>query len=136
MSPQEGEDQMFGPPPPESVYWSQPNPNPAQPTSGREVKMGDHTLKLEQTAESTVMKLPGIVPALLAHGKKLAEAATANAQVTGARYEAVLVHDSNGDPKVVVQTANQQAEFDEAAHSTLTAAMTTAIAQASAQEER
>jgi len=140
--PQDGEDQMFGPPPENSVYWDQPTPGtaPAQPgegvPAGRETKIGDKaTLTLEQDAEATIMNLPGIAPALLAHGKKLAEHANANAQTPGAQYEAVLVKDQNGRAQVMVQSANREAELDEASYSTLTVAMTTGISQASSEEQ-
>jgi hypothetical protein len=40
----------------------------------------------------------------------------------------VLITDGEGHPQVIVQTANDEAAYDEASYSTLTAAMTTAVA--------
>jgi hypothetical protein len=141
MSLDDDEKQMFGPPPEESVYWTQPGPaQPEQPGQGnqpgREIKVGDKsTLKLEPHAENTILQLPGLAPALLEHGKKLAAIANANAQTPGAQFEAVIIKDANGNPEVIVQSANQEAAYDEHAYSTLTAAMTTAVAQAGDQEQ-
>jgi hypothetical protein len=132
MSPQDGEDQMFGPPPPESTYWAQPGPNPqpAQPSVSGTTKQGRAEFTPDPNAKNVLTQLPGLTPSLLEHGKKMAALATQNAQVPGALYEAVVVTDGEGVPQVLVQTANDEAALDEAQYSTLTASMTTSVAQA------
>ena len=130
----DGTEEMFGPPPAESVFWDQPDPN-APP--GEESKSASSTVDLgngnsfamDPNAMAAVVAMPGLAEAMLAEGKKLADRANQNATIEGAQYEAVLVRDADGIPNVVVRTANELASIDEAAYATLTAASTSAVAE-------
>jgi hypothetical protein len=127
----DGRSQMFGPPP-ESVYWDQPDPSAQvreKQAMPRQVDFGDgNSMSFEPTAEATMMLDPQLHAAMITHGRKLAETANANATIPGAEYEAVVVRGEDGIPMVHVQTANAEAELDEASFSTLTTAITTAMA--------